>query len=265
MPLHEQIRKILADGLPDSLILVGGQAALYYAERFRTHEPLLEHFAAVTSRDSDFLGSWSDCEFLAQKLGAMLQRSPRKGGFLGLSLARIFTEVDTKPDAHFVEVLGSVLGVRQRDVEQTALRVALPGGNTFRVIHPVLLLEAKASNIVALDQTERNDVAHLGIACFASRAILREMNLDPSQGRKIVTLGNRILDLAESNVGRALLGDFSIDLTQVVPVTLEANHPSLENWMQQGLPTRLASISELAKAESLRLGAPLERVFAVED
>jgi putative NADH-flavin reductase len=55
MPLHEQIRKILADGFPDSLILVGGQASLYYAERFRTAEPFLERFAAVTSRDSDFL------------------------------------------------------------------------------------------------------------------------------------------------------------------------------------------------------------------
>jgi len=50
MPLHEQIRKILADGLPDSLILVGGEAALL-AERFRTVEPFLERFAAVTSRD----------------------------------------------------------------------------------------------------------------------------------------------------------------------------------------------------------------------
>jgi len=262
MPVHEQIRKILAGGLPDSLILVGGQSALYYAERFRAVEPFLERFAAVTSRDSDFLGNWSDCEFLAEKLGAVLQRSPRKGGFLGLSLARIFTETETKPDAHFVEVLGSVLGVRQRDVEQTALRVSSPEGTSFRVIHPVLLLEAKASNVVALDQTERNDVAHLGIACFASRAILREMNLDPSQGRKVVTLGNRILDLAESNLGRSLLDDLALDLTQVVPATLKANHPSLENWIQQGLPSRLASISELAKTEGLLLGTPLETVFA---
>ena len=147
-------------------------------------------------------------------------------------------------------------------MEQTALRVSSPEGNTFRVIHPVLLLEAKASNVMALDQSERNDVAHLGIACFASRAILREMNLDPSQGRRVVTLGNRILDLAESNLGRALLGDHSLDLTQVVPTTLEANHPSLENWIQQGLPSRMASISELAKTEGLLLGAPLETVFA---
>jgi len=91
------------------------------------------------------------------------------------------------------------------------------------------------------------------------------MNLDPGQGRKIVTLANRILDLAESNLGRALLGDHALDLTQVVPARLEANHPSLENWIRQGFPSRLARVAELAEAEGLPLGIPLESVFAVPD
>jgi hypothetical protein len=84
----------------------------------------------------------------------------------------------------------------------------------------------------------------------------------PDAQLDLFVLGNRILDLAESNLGRSLLDDLALDLTQVVPATLKANHPSLENWIQQGLPSRLASISELAKTEGLLLGTPLETVFA---
>jgi hypothetical protein len=261
--LHQQLRRILAGGLPDSLILVGGQAALYYVDRYREDEPFLDRFTVITSRDSDFLGTSADVEWLASRLGAPVHRSARKGGFLGLSLARIHPEPENETEeAHFVEILGSVLGARQTDVERTAMRVQWPDGGTFRIIHPVILMETKAANLVSLDQADRNDRAHLGIACLAARASFRGMNREPEQGRNLVTLANRVLDLAESNLGRALLADHDLDLTLALPDDLQPNHPSLGNWLLQGLPRRQARIQELAQNEGLRLGTPLEEVFS---
>ena len=257
MPLHPDVAKLIAGGLPDDLVLVGGQAALYFAAKYAPDEPALGGLQALTSVDSDFLGRREHLSFLRERLGVEPQIPPRKGGMLALSLARFPTGAGNAP--HIVELLGNVRGVREQEVLRTALVEATGHGPEarFRIINPVLLLEAKAANVLELEQAARNDLGHLWIAAFSTRAYLRHLNRTPERGRAMVTFCNRVLDLADSHRGSELLSRFRLDVTQCIP-GVEPNDPSIAQFLDKGLPRRMELIRRRAESEGLSLGVLLE-------
>ncbi len=258
MPIHPDVAKLIAGGLPGDLVLVGGQAAIFFAQKYCGEEPVLKKLQELTSTDSDFLGTRDHFPLLSQRLGVKPQIPPRKGGMFALSLARFYTNTSDPP--HAVEVLRHIRGVREQEILRTALhqQAGPDSGTHFSIINPVLLLEAKAANVMELDQQDRNDSGHLWIAAFATRAYLRELNMKPDHGRALVTLANRVLDLADSHRGIDLLERFQLDVTQCLP-KLEPNHPSVVSFLQKGLPERLARIRRRAGSEGLDIGLPLER------
>lgn len=94
MPIHPDVARLIAGGLPDDLVLVGGQAALYLAQKYAGDEPALKNLQEMASIDSDFLGRRDHLPLLRERLGAEPQIPPKKGGMLGLSLARFFVSGD---------------------------------------------------------------------------------------------------------------------------------------------------------------------------
>lgn len=255
MPIHPDVARLMEGGLPDDLVLVGGQAALYFAGKYRREEPVLAKLEAMTSVDSDFLGRREHFALLRERLGVEPQIAPRKGGMLALSLARFDTGAIPR---HTVEILGHVRGVREQEILRTALSEEAGAGVRFRIINPVLLLESKAANVLELDQSGRNDLGHLWIAAFATRAYLRQSNKVPDNGRGVVTLANRVLDLADSHRGLELVGRFRLDATQCLP-ELVSNEPAVANFLERGLPDRLARITRRAAGAGVTIGLPLEQ------
>ena len=147
--LSDYVDVLAAVGEADlDLIMVGGNAVSFYAEKYRLTCSELNSLLPVLSKDTDWLGSVEAGMKLASRLKANWKQNPRKGGMLGLSLGHV--ELPGRPEVK-VEILGHILGADSQKVRETALSENYEG-HRFRVISPFLLYEAKGTNLVRIPQ-----------------------------------------------------------------------------------------------------------------
>ena len=83
--LSDYVDVLAAVGDADlDLIMVGGNAVSFYAEKYRLTCPELNPLLPVLSKDTDWLGSVEAGMQLASRLQVNWKQNPRKGGMLGL-------------------------------------------------------------------------------------------------------------------------------------------------------------------------------------
>ena len=142
----ELLAAIESPGL--DLILVGGHAVSVYGYDYHRSCPALDAYLPFLSKDADLIGTVASGMQLASRLNAQWKKESTKGGLRGLSIGHI--ELPNVPGAK-VEILGQILGVKTEDIRNTAV-VKSFRGYQFKVINPLLLYEAKATNVVQIDQ-----------------------------------------------------------------------------------------------------------------
>jgi hypothetical protein len=116
-----------------------------------------------------------------------------------------------------LDVLTGVYGVSAAEVERTAVTWSGSGalaGLTLRVIHPVLLLEAKAASLRGLPQATRQDAKHLRILVLVVREWLRQQLDKP---RVVFRAVERLAACAASPDGVHAFVQ-QIDLIQSIPL-----------------------------------------------
>jgi hypothetical protein len=95
--LSDYVDVLAAVGEADlDLIMVGGNAVSFYAEKYRLTCSELNPLLPVLSKDTDWLGSVEAGMKLANRLQANWKQNPRKGGMLGLSLGHV--ELPSRPE-----------------------------------------------------------------------------------------------------------------------------------------------------------------------
>lgn len=143
----------LLDRLGDvpGLVLIGGQALNYWAHRFARNNPKLAR--PFTSKDVDFFGD----EDTAKACGSRLDSEPilrppdnliaANCAILPFTLDHLSGEID------FVD---KPCGLDPAEIEPSALTIHLKDkdgnrtGQSFRVLHPLLLLESRIANLTTL-------------------------------------------------------------------------------------------------------------------
>lgn len=221
------------------IIIVGGQAVNFWADRYAPHSPELLTYRPFTSRDLDLLGSIANAYRLASKTYGVVEK-PRRGAASPV-LANI--EVKTGGIVRSVQFLKSVRGVTNREIDDNAVQFVV-GDAAISVADPITMLKAKVHNLVELDQRGRNDRNHVDILricvpMFLERQLTAADEADAA-ARQCLRNIQRILELSRSAVARRLE---EFDWQALVPMDYLKNvrSPRLKNFREQQLERWLKS------------------------
>jgi hypothetical protein len=240
----ELLAAIESPGL--DLILVGGHAVSVYGYDYHRSCPALDAYLPFLSKDADLIGTVASGMQLASRLNAQWKKESTKGGLRGLSIGHI--ELPNVPGAK-VEILGQILGVKTEDVRNTAV-VKSFRGHQFKVINPFLLYEAKATNVVQIDQIKesgsRRDRSQLGIMGIVVNKVLSELASTQGAERALVKASGRLLNFWLSSNGAALVRCNLADPKTTLPLRELTQHPSpsIQNFVTQMIPRFWGTLAE---------------------
>jgi len=222
------------------IVIVGGQAVNFWADRYVPDEPKLLGYRPFTSRDLDLLASIANAYRLASETQATLQRPRRRTA--SPVLANL--EVKTGAVLRSVQFLKSVRGVTNREIDDSAVEFVRGDVRIF-VADPITMLKAKLHNLVELDQRGRNDRNHveilrLCVPLFLKRQLAAADETDAA-ARQCLRGIQRILGLSRSPIARQVTG---VDWQTLIPTDRlsQARNARLKNFREKQLERWLRSI-----------------------
>lgn len=184
------------------LVLVGGQAVNFWAEAYAARSRELEAEAPFASKDIDFCGSVQQAEECAQRLHG----SCRVFGPEHLSRRHAVVDyLDAGNRACSVDFLRSPFGVDADEVRALSIVVQVnpssPDPIFHRVMHPVHVLESRASNVSELpDYRTEKGLKQLRAAVVCAREFGKDL-LEAGRTRDVLRLNERIFSFALRDAG----------------------------------------------------------------
>jgi hypothetical protein len=263
---HEEVQRIL--GLLESLsfdrsiVLVGGQAVAFWTRFLRERSNEVAAFPPLASKDIDFEGSARAVQRTAVLLGArtrlagMDDQTPNTGIVMFVDADGIEREID------FID---QPLGLRARDIRDTAVRLIVPGveaGNEVPVwvMHPERCMESRIYNAQILQKTDELAMRQLAVSIVCARAWSRYLLDDdssPERARAVLRINERIFRKCLRDMHfRAVELTLGIDPFKAVLV----EHPVLPRRSSaRGAIRRCANSSRTAAPEIERLASTRKR------
>jgi len=224
------------------IIIVGGQAVNFWADRYAADEPALLAFRPFTSRDLDLLAGIANAYRLASATKSELER-PRRGAASPV-LANV--EVKTGEVVRSVQFLKSVRGVTNREIEDNAVQFDI-GEVKISVADPITMLKAKLHNLVELDQRGRNDRNHVEVLRFCvhlffERQLAAAEETDAA-ARECLRNMQRVLELSRSAIAKRI---DRFDWKALIPIhrLKQTRDNRLENFRQKQLVRWLQSLGD---------------------
>jgi hypothetical protein len=207
----------LRDRNGNPYLLIGGQAVCFWATRYLTEEDSLQQWIPFVSKDIDFQGGRDDLIRFAKQLG-VVARFPHKKEMTAWAGAAV---IKVAGGAASVDFVRQMPGVKLTQ----ALRFALERdfqGYRLRVLDPITLLSCKVSLALKVNQDRRRDADHARIMVVCVRAFLREILRGVESGelpqRGWLSAVERVLKLAEVNLGKKATKELGIDWSQALPL-----------------------------------------------
>ncbi len=196
------------------IVLVGGQAVNYWAERYAGNVKALKAAMPFTSKDIDFRGVGRDVEECARRLrGTALLASfddhtPNSG---------IVKFKDSHGYDRKIDFLAHVAGVNEKQLLATAVPVPLPKGTgEVLVMHPALCLESRAYNVARLAGYDTPAARkQLRAAIYCAREFIAEA-LTAGEVREALRMSERLFKFSLKGTAVMLLLDKRIDVFRAV-------------------------------------------------
>lgn len=222
------------------IIIVGGQAVNFWADRYAPEKTELLAYRPFTSRDLDLLGSIADAYRLASKTHSVIEK-PRRGAASPV-LANI--EVKTGGVVRSVQFLRSVRGLTNREIDDNSIPFVVRDAKIY-VADPITMLKAKLHNLIELDQRGRNDRNHveilwLCVPLFLKRQLIAAEETDAAARQCLHSL-QRILEFSRSAIALRF-GQFAWKALLPMDSLKKVRSPRLENFRDRQLDRWLKSI-----------------------
>jgi len=167
----------------EQVVLVGGQAVNFWAERYLARVPELAAYAPYTSKDIDFTGGPAEVEEIAQRVHGRYSITPP---FNPSPNAGVVFFPAPSGEEQPIDVLRAVFGLDMKEVDALARPFEENDGNgviRFRVMHPAHCLESRACKVAALPGYNTPEaINQLWASVFCAREFLREI-LDAGEVR----------------------------------------------------------------------------------
>ncbi|HVZ36227.1 MAG TPA: hypothetical protein VG963_27555 [Polyangiaceae bacterium] len=187
--------------LASGLVLVGGQAVNFWVQTYlsRSHALLAE--VPFTSKDVDFCGSARAAQLCARALGGTCN-VPRLDDVTPCT--GIVQYVDQFSRRLTLDFLGAPFGLDSREVSEMAITFeeqTARGPLELKVMHPVHVLESRASNVNGLPgYRSPNGLKQLRAAVVCAQEFARDL-LDDGRIRDVLRLNERVFRFATRQHG----------------------------------------------------------------
>jgi hypothetical protein len=222
------VRPILArlGDLTDDIVLIGGQAVSFWADYYASKRGVeeLRRGQPFTSKDIDFSGDKRAVRACAVRLDGdalfpdMDDPTPNVGVVKFVDGGGVERAID------FV----SPYGLDEKEVHRISIPMELlddrgrPTGASFRVMHPVDLMESRVHNVVGLHHDDADSLKQLRASIIAAHEFLADL-LDRAAGdkdggeskklkRAVLKLNERIFDFCTGNLhGKQIQGKYGVE------------------------------------------------------
>jgi hypothetical protein len=220
LPFSEAI-ELLAKLTDLGVVLVGGQAVSYWADRYREQDGLLAAGWPYASKDVDVQGGRHVVEVCAQRIGGKALM-PTMDHATPMSGVVVF--VDHEGYERKVDFLPHVYGLHADEVRRTAIPAQLLGedggllGVDLRIMHPVLCMESRVHNVVGLPGQYDNEHgrAQLTASIRSAQCFVVEL-LELGEERNARKLCERIFRFCGHQRARRLFREKGVDPFDAVP------------------------------------------------
>lgn len=236
----DALLKVIYSSPSGRIVIVGGQAVNFWADRYTPDEPKLLAFLPFTSRDLDLLADIANAYRLATETSSTVEKPRRRAA--SPVLANV--EVKTGNIVRSIQFLKLVRGVTKREVDENAVQF-LVGETRISVADPITMLKAKLHNLVELDQRGRNDRNHveilrLCVPLFLERQ-LRAAEERDAAARESLRSMQRVLQLSRSSISRRLV---EFDWKGLIPIERlkKIRNRRLRNFSEEQLERWLKSL-----------------------
>jgi hypothetical protein len=239
----------LGGDLVDEIVLVGGQALNFWADRYATDDPTLARQGPFTSKDIDFVGDRAAVRLCAERLHGDARLTSMDDVTPSTGVVRF---VDDGGVERAIDFIDQPYGLRLEAVERTALPVEFVDetrrktGIRFKILHPVLSMESRIHNVMGLpgyDSPHALNQASAAVAC--ARHFLHELLdvLGDEGVRPVLKLNERILRfVTRDRHGRAA---FQRGIDPFGAVLVDGRLP--EPFLTERLP-RMVKVMDAARA-----------------
>lgn len=240
----------------DQVIVVGGQAVNYWAERYAPRNAALEANAPYTSKDLDFAGDRRVVRTIAERLGGT-SRLPDMDDHTVSSGLILFTDRGVERQIDFID---KPAGIELDDLKKMRIPIRVPTDGTtlkFYVMNPLLCLESRIHNCLDLEGYQNE---HAVAQARAAVEIAREYIVDtlgrPDDGkpraRPALKAAERIFRFSREKSRRArMLARFDVDCLKAIP--RDSRLP--ERFLTQRLPQMEEILDRQRKAKDERPSA----------
>lgn len=211
----------------EPILLIGGHAvnvwALSYYDRAESeivpHEPL-------TSSDIDIYATRNALLWLGQELGGDVRFAGPREIVLGAM------EIDVGGRPLLLEALRSVKGVSDAELVEARALVDV-AGNEILVPLPHVLLKAKLSNALELDQNNRQDIKHVKLLAVVLREYLVDLldTATPEIERDLLRIIREAVAVAMSAGAKRFEEVYGLGFVDFLPIVeMESSMPKIASF-----------------------------------
>ncbi|NJK90677.1 MAG: hypothetical protein HC904_01900 [Blastochloris sp.] len=228
------------------MIVVGGQAVNFWANKYHRTEKELLQFRPYTSEDVDFYGLKKEAISVAQALGVEIQ-VPRKSAASPVSASfEVTGPGGTKMPVHF---LHNLCGLKNELVADSAIE-GVWKNKRIRVTNPIVALKGKIACLHQLSQKDRQDEKHVRMLIPCVRGFLKELcgivdSGRSQEARRLLQTIEKLTDMLAAPDGKAVAKKYRIDFSGVLPVEelKKIKNSKLEKFLSTRYPQILKQIS----------------------
>lgn len=226
-------------------VLVGGQACNFYSRYYIQAAESLRGYLPFTSHDIDiYVPDNATAAAAAAELHAHLAKAP--AGIA--SPVRSAVTLQRDEGELLIQFMREAYGIKTEDLVDAAIEYDLFDCR-IRVMHPIFLLQSKVACLKGLDQSDRQDKKHIGMAicfcaCFVHELVDGALS-SIDEDKAAVAACQHILSIASSEVGLQVHYEDGIKVELAVPIERirQASSPKLTMFATHNLDRLLSKLS----------------------
>ena len=230
----------------EHIVVVGGQAVNFWARLYEDRVEELRAAAPFTSKDVDFCAGSRELEIMAKRLDG----TPRQAGFDNHPpQVGTITYRDRDGVTRIIDVMTSLTGLDHADVCETSVPVDYTTDAgvrlVFRVMHPVLVLESRACNVLASTKYQTpHGLGQLKASVHCAREFLKD--LCATEPKKTLKWNERIFRFRIGAVGKQIAATYKIETFEAI-----ALHPTLPKGFHEKRYPQMKEIVDALRRESV--------------
>lgn len=203
---------------PRPAVLVGGQSLTFWVDFFNIPVPKMD--TPYLTQDADVLATRHDALIVARELHGTCTVADLDNATPNTAIVTYVT-----PDGRklLVDFMGTLIGLRNEEIRETAVELDHSEYGLIRVLHPTLVLKSRIVNLLRLPvKRKTNGVAQARLAVPVVKAFLEYYVSNGLAGTKPDKyLIGRIMwlhDLALTEAGKFAYAEWGIDVMQAAPM-----------------------------------------------